>query len=87
MDVRIEQPVTQEELEEQTRLYAIVIQARLETEDCRALRFGAIPIDIVGYRIGSQAMELTPCLTFDEDHQPKPAYFSVLEVVEAHLDQ
>jgi endo-1,4-beta-xylanase len=82
MDVRIEQPVTQEELEEQTRLYAIVIQACLETEDCKSFtvwshsdRHSWIP----GWKPSYGADTL-----FDEDHQPKPAYFSVLE---AHLDQ
>lgn len=85
MDVAIELPATPDELEEQARLYAIVMQACLETEACKSFAvwghadaYSWIP----GWKPGYGAATL-----FDEDMQPKPAYYALLDVMEAHLDQ
>lgn len=85
MDVRIEKPVTAEKLEEQARLYAIALQACLESEYCTSFsvwshsdKYSWIPNTFPGF----EAAHL-----FDEDHQPKPAYFALIEVMETYLNK
>lgn len=87
LDIKIPEPVTPEKLEEQARIYGIVMQAVLESEYCNSITtwthsdkynwitaYGSFP----GY---------TAAAMFDEDMQPKPAYYAIIEVMEEYLNK
>lgn len=83
LDISIEEPTTPEELEEQARLYGIVMQACLESEACTSIgtwghsdKYTWITQWSSGY--GSP-------LLFDENMQPKPAFYTIIEVMESYI--
>jgi len=83
MDVSIVGDVTPETLEEQARLYSIAMQACLESEYCTSFTvWGHSDKYNLGLIPGYQAPSL-----FDENDQPKPAFYSILEVMESYLEK
>ncbi len=81
MDVRIAQPVTQEELEKQAQAYADVLNACVAAPNCDAFvlwgftdRHSWIPDFFTGW--GS-------ALIFDEQYTPKPAYYAIQNTLAA----
>lgn len=85
MDVRIHEPVTQAKLEEQARLYAVVMEAVIQSPCCNSItvwdgtdRYSWINIfnPYPGY--------VDPCM-FDVNFEPKPAYYSVIEVMKRYM--
>jgi endo-1,4-beta-xylanase len=79
MDVRIEEPITTEELDQQAQIYANLLQACLEASNCSAFSVWGltdahswIPYAYPGLGSG---------LIFDENYQPKPAYQAMIEIL------
>ncbi|OGO61197.1 MAG: hypothetical protein A2032_04720 [Chloroflexi bacterium RBG_19FT_COMBO_49_13] len=79
MDVRIEEPVTIDELNQQTQVYAEILQTCLEATNCTAITtwgltdaYSWIPYVYPG--TGS-------ALIFDANSQPKPAYDAMIKVL------
>ena len=72
MDVRLQTPVTDEELGEQAHIYSDMLNVCLSAKNCKAFimwgftdKFSWIPSYFPGWGSG---------LIFDESYQPKPAY-------------
>ena len=85
LDIRIKEPITPEKLQRQAELYAMVIEAVLMSQYSRSItvwghtgRYSWIndPGRFPGYSSAS---------LFDENHEPKPAYYAVLEVLRKYL--
>ncbi len=93
LDVKIEEPITQEKLETQAEVYAIVMEAVLKSDSSRSIsvwgqsdkyswitynkyHWPNLPDGFLGYSAA--------CM-YDENHEPKPAYYSVLEVLRKNL--
>ncbi|PKB81390.1 MAG: hypothetical protein BZY88_06820 [SAR202 cluster bacterium Io17-Chloro-G9] len=89
LDVKIKEPITQEKLERQAEVYAIVMEAVLDSDSSRSIsvwgqsdryswityskyHWPDIPDQFPGYSAAS---------LYDEHHEPKPAYYAVLEVL------
>ncbi len=77
LDIRIPDPATPEQLEQQALEYAALLKTCLEAENCTAFitwgftdKYSWIPQFKEGY--GS-------ALIFNENYEPKPAYFALLE--------
>jgi len=75
MDVRIEDPATEEELAEQARIYRDMLEVCLSAQNCKAFVLWGftdchswIPSHIEGWNAA---------LIFDKSYRPKPAYYSL----------
>jgi len=84
LDVKIQEPITQEKLDRQAEIYAMVMEAVLESEHCNSIcvwgysdRYSWIPSWYPGYSAA--------CM-FDKLIEPKPAYYSMVEVMERYLE-
>ena len=85
LDIAMSDPVTPEKLEEQARLYGIVLRAAIEADSCDSFTLWGFTDKHSWYT--EWGPEYTaPCL-FDEDMQPKPAYHSVIEVMEGYVEE
>ena len=80
LDVRIQQPIDQAKYEAQANDYRNMIQIAVENEKCNTFmlwgftdKHSWIPSFFPGY---------DDALIFDRDYQPKPAYNTILEVLE-----
>lgn len=83
VDVRIDEPVTSEKLEEQAGIYWNMLNVCVEHPACTAFvtwgvtdKHSWIPEFLDGYDAG---------LLFDAEYQPKPAYWALRDVLERHL--
>ena len=83
LDIKIMEPVTQEKLMEQARLYSVIMKAVLESDACN-------DITVWGYTdrytwIHNWAPGFNaPCM-YDESINPKPAFNSVVETMKNYL--
>ena len=82
LDVRIQEPITEEKLERQAEIYAIVVEAVLESDNYRSISLQGLSDKWGWYPKPGYS---SPCL-FDDDLEPKPAYYSVIEVMEKYLN-
>ena len=83
LDVKIKQPVTEEKLKEQARLYSIVMQAVLESEACNSVTVWGYTDRYTWIHEWQPGYD-APCL-YDENIRPKPAYNSVIETMKRYL--
>ncbi|MBZ0254633.1 endo-1,4-beta-xylanase, partial [bacterium] len=72
LDVRIQEPITQEKLEQQAKLYGEILRACLKQPSCKVFvmwgvtdRMSWVPWTFRGFN---------DALIFDRDYKPKPAY-------------
>jgi len=84
LDVKIQEPITQEKLDRQAEIYAMVMEAVLESDDCNSVcvwgysdRYSWIPGWFPGY---------SGACMFDKFIEPKPAYYSVVEAMQRYLE-
>ncbi len=81
-DVRIERPITEDELAKQARIYGAALEACLSAQNCKALvlwgftdRHSWIPYAFPG---------TGAALVFDDAYRPKPAYHSLIDGFAGH---
>ncbi len=92
LDVAIEEPITQEKLERQAEVYAIVMEAVLKS-DSRSIsvwgqsdRYSWITYSKYHWpNLPDQFPGYSAACMYDENHEPKPAYYAVLEVMRKYL--
>lgn len=79
LDVRVEDPATEEALAEQARVYRDMLDVCLSAQNCKAFvlwgftdRHSWIPYFFAGY---------DAALIFDQSYRPKPAYDALLDVL------
>ena len=80
MDVRIEQPVTLDELNQQARVYAEILRVCLKATNCSA--FSVWGLTDANSWIPSVYPGTGSALIFDEIMQPKPAYEAMIKVLQ-----
>ena len=85
LDIRIEEPVTPEDLQEQARLYGIVMQAVLESDAVDSILVWGFT-DRYSW-LSSRFPGFGAATLFDDQIRPKPAYNTVIEVMKSHLGQ
>jgi len=85
LDVRLQEPVTQEKIERQAERYQEILQVCLESPTCTAYilwgftdKSSWIPGFFKGYN---------DALIFNREYQPKPAYFSIQRTLMNHLQK
>jgi endo-1,4-beta-xylanase len=84
VDVRIEEPVTDEDLQRQASIYWSMLDVCVSQPACTAFvtwgvtdKHSWIPVFLDGYDAG---------LIFDDEYQAKPAYWAMRDVLERRLD-
>jgi len=83
LDVRIEKPITQEKLERQAEVYTMVVEAVLKSEYCNSILVWGCTDK---YSWNPDPNYSSPCM-FDENFEPKLAYYAVIEVMEKYLSR
>ena len=89
LDVKIEEPITQVKLERQAEVYAIVMEAVLKSDSSRSISVWGQSdkyswITYMKYHwpdLPDQFAGYSAACMYDENHEPKPAYYAVLEVM------
>lgn len=82
LDVRIREPITPEKLEKQAEVYSTVIDAALQSGSCKSITVWGYT-DKYSWNPDSEYSH--PCI-FDENLEPKPAYYAVRETMEKYLN-
>ncbi len=79
LDVRVRKPVTQDKLDTQANVYREIMSACLSEAACEAFvmwgftdKYSWVPWFFEGYNAA---------LLFDDQYQPKPAYFALMEIL------
>ena len=93
MDVAIEEPITQEKLERQAEVYVIVMEAVLKSDSSRSIsvwgqsdRYSWITYSKYHWpEIPDQFPGYSAACMYDENHEPKPAYYAVIESMRNYL--
>ena len=93
LDVKIEEPITQEKLERQAEVYAIVMEAVLKSDSSRSIsvwgqsdRYSWITYSKYHWpNLPDQFAGYSAPNLYDENHKPKPAYYAVIEVMRKYL--
>ena len=85
LDIRIVEPVTPEDLQEQARLYGIVMQAVLESDAVDSILVWGFT-DRYSW-LSSRFPGFGAATLFDDQIRPKPAYNTVIEVMKSHLGE
>jgi endo-1,4-beta-xylanase len=80
MDVRIEEPVTVDELDQQAQIYAEILQTCLEATNCSGFTMWGLT-DAVSW-IPYIYPGTGTALIFDANYQPKPAYDAMIKVLQ-----
>lgn len=79
LDIRIPRPVTQEKLEQQAEDYSTVVQACLNVSACQGVTVWGVS-DQHSW-VNDWFPEDAEPLLFDDNYQPKPAYYAVQETL------
>jgi endo-1,4-beta-xylanase len=82
VDVRLDEPVTVEKLQTQADVYWLMFQVCVEQPACKA--FITWGVTDKHHWLNSQE-GVAPGLLFDEELQPKPAYWALRDVLERYL--
>ncbi len=80
MDVKIKEPVSKEELEKQAEIYSTVLEACLQMRHCKS--FSVWGHDDGHSWIPRHSPGFSAATLFDNDLKPKPAYHSVVKILE-----
>jgi len=93
LDVKIEEPITQEKLERQAEVYAIVMDAVLISDTSRSIsvwgqtdRYSWITYNKYHWpNLPDAFAGYSAACMYDENHDPKPAYYAVIESMRNYL--